>query len=359
MVKSLYITGTGFCGKTIIVYGLIKKFLSEGLKVSYFKPISVARRRLSTGKFVDTDVVALREVLKIDEPEDVISPMVITERYLELRDKADEIKKKIEFCYQKISSGKDLVIIESYDYPETLLSINCSVPELAKTFDSKIILVTSCKNETIDKVVDKVLLYKCFIEKYGCELDGVILNVIPLPYLERVKGYIVPLLENSGIRVLGLITEKPKLIAPTVRDIVEALNGEVLEGEEYLDNIVEDILIGAMSPEAAIRWFRRVSNAAIVTGGDRTDLIIQAIETKPSAIILTGNLYPTIGALIRAREKGIPIVLVPYDTYTTIEKLREVQRIVTPESLRIKEKEILETVEKDIKWKEILEILKS
>lgn len=356
MVKSIYITGIGSCGKTVIAYGLLMKFRNEGLRVSYFKPISVARRRLPSGKFVDTDVLAIRETLNLKESVETISPIVLSERYLELKSKIEQVKVKVEQSFQRISSGSDVVVIEGYTYPEVLSTIGYSVPELAKKFDSKVVFIVNCKIEDpIDTLVDKVSLYKCFLEKFGVKLHGVILNAIPLPYVERVKGFLAPSIEELGIKVLGLVGERPKLLAPTVRDIVEALNAEVLEGEEYLNNFVEDILVGAMSPEAAIRWFRRVANAAIVTGGDRTDLIIQAIETKPSVIILTGNLYPAVGVLIRAREANVPILLVPYDTYTTIERLREVQKIITPESLKLREKEIVNVVEKDIAWREILD----
>ena len=361
MAKSIYITGIGCCGKTVIAYGLLRKFKNKGLRVSYFKPISIARRRLPSGKFVDTDVLALKETLSLKEPIETISPVVLSERYLELESKAEQIKMKIEQSFQQISNGSDVVIIESYTYPEVLSTIGCSVPELARKFNSKVIFVVNCKTEDpIDMLVDRVSLYKCFLEKFGVQLHGVILNAIPLPYIERVKGFLAPSIKELGIKILGLVGERPKLVAPTVRDIVEALGAEVLEGEEYLDNFVEDILIGAMSPEAAIRWFRRATNAAIVTGGDRTDLIIQAIETKPSVVILTGNLYPAIGVLIRAKEAKVPILLVPYDTYTTVEKLREVQRIITSESLKLREKEIVDVIEKDVAWKEILdEIIES
>lgn len=355
MVKSVYVTGIGCCGKTVITYGLLRKFKSKGFKVSYFKPVSIARRKLPSGKLVDTDVLAIKESLRLKEPIEVISPIVLSERYLELKDKAGQVKMKIEYSFRQLSKDNDVVVIESYTYPEVLSTIGCSVPELAKMFNSKVILIVNCKVEDpIDMLVDKISLYKCFLEKFEVKLHGVILNTIPLPYVERVKGFLVPSIKELGIKILGLISEKPRLIAPMVRDIAEALGAEVLEGEEYLSNFVEDILIGAMSPEAAIRWFRRATNAAIVTGGDRTDLIIQAIETKPSVVILTGNLYPAVGVLIRAREAKVPILLVPYDTYTTVEKLREAQRIVTPESLKLRGKDILDVIEKDVKWEEIL-----
>ncbi len=356
MAKSIYITGMGFCGKTVLSYGLIKKFLNEGIKATYFKPISIARKRLPSGKYVDTDVIALREALNLSEPIELLSPITISDRYLELRNRAKDVRTMIEDAFKKISEGKDVVVIESPGMPELLSAIDCSVPSLAKSFGSKVVFVVNCKSLTsIDSIIDKVLLYEDYMEKHGYKIHGVIFNSVPIPYLERVREFIVPSIEEIGIKSYGIITEKVSLIAPTVKDIAEALGAEVLEGHNNLNNIVEDILVGAMSPESAMRWFRRAVNAAIVTGGDRTDLIMVALETKPSVVILTGNLYPSIRVLIKAREMGIPILLVPYDTYTTITRLEEAQSIVTPESLKRREKDILSVIEKEVMWKELIE----
>ena len=105
MAKSIYITGIGCCGKTVIAYGLLRKFKEEGLRVSYFKPISIARRKLPSGGFIDTDVIALRETLNLKETVETISPIVLSERYLELESKAEQIKVKIEQNFQKISKN--------------------------------------------------------------------------------------------------------------------------------------------------------------------------------------------------------------------------------------------------------------
>lgn len=353
MKTTIYVIGER--GKTLLIYGLLRRFSLEGFKVAYFKPISMARTRLASGKYVDTDVIAIRDALELENAIEHISPVVISRSYLELGERIEDVKKSILESFKKVSEGKDIVIVEGYTPVEALTSINCSVIEIAKMLNAKIILVIDCRSRAvIDEIIDRAILYKCFIERLGGELYGVILNTVPIIYAERVKSLIIPYLEKFGIKVLGVIEERPRLVALTVKDIVEALNAEVLEGKDKLNSIVEDILVGAMSPEAALRWFRRAVNAAIVTGGDRTDLIMQALETKPSAIILTGNLYPSMGVLIKAKETGTPILLVPYDTFTTIEKLKEMQGIVTADSLKTRDKDLITIIEKEIKWKELL-----
>lgn len=354
MVKTIFIFGER--GKTILIYGLLRKFSYEGLKVGYFKPIAKARYRLPSMKYVDPDVISIKDALGLSDSVEHIGPIVITRNILDLGEDLDEVKKRIIDSFNKIREGKDVVIAEGYPTPEAMLSIGLALPELIKILNAKPIFVANVRDkDVVDEVVDKVLLYKCFFEHLGASLDGVILNNVPIYYFERVEDRVAPMLKNLGLKVYGIVSEKPKLLAPTVRDIIEVLNAEVLEGRDKLNNIVEDIVVGAMSTAGALRWLRRAVNAAVITGGDRTDYIIASLESRPSVVILTGNYYPDIGVLIKAKEVGVPLLLVPYDTYTTIEKLREVQTIVTADSLRSKEGEILNTISKEVEWKKILE----
>lgn len=354
MAKSVFIIGER--GKTVFIYGLLKRFSQEGMKIGYFKPIARARYRLPSMKYVDPDVIAIKDALNIDQPVDIINPIAITRSIIELKRDVDNIKKLIVDSYNKISEEKDIVIIEGYPTTEVMSSIGLGAPDIAKLLNAKTIYITTLKDrDIVDEVVDRIYLYKRFFEYHGISLDGVIFNNVPVYYIERVNDVLVPAIEEMNLKVYGVITEKPRLLAPTVRDIVEALNAEVLENKDKLDNIVEDIVVGAMAPTAALKWFRRAVNAAIITGGDRTDLIIAALETKPSVIILTGNLYPDVGVLIKAKETNVPLLLVPYDTYTTVEKLNEVRSIVTADSLKAKERDLITTIDKEVQWKKLLE----
>jgi len=354
MVKTIFVVGGK--GKTILIYGLLRKFMSEGLKVGYFKPISKARYKLpSMMYYVDPDVITMKHALNLEDKLEDINPITITKNILDLKDNVELLKKRVEEAYNRVADGRDIILVESYPSLEVMTSIGIPIPQLVKMFNAKILFVLCAKDkDVIDEIVDTIILYNCYFEHYGVKIDGVVINNVPIYYSERVEDVIVPEIEKLGFKVYGVIREKVRLTAPTVSDIVEALSAEVLENKDRLNNIVEDILIGAMTPTAALRWFRRAVNAAIVTGGDRTDLIITALETRPSVVILTGNLYPDIGVLIKARETGTPILLVPYDTYTTVEKLKEVQSIVTASSLKIKEVEILETIEKEVRWRELI-----
>ncbi len=74
-----------------------------------------------------------------------------------------------------------------------------------------------------------------------------------------------------------------------------------------------------MNVNAAMEYFRNRSNMAVVTGGDRADIQMAALETSTQCLILTGRLPPQPFILSRAEELEIPVLSVDLDTLTTVE----------------------------------------
>jgi BioD-like phosphotransacetylase family protein len=177
-----------------------------------------------------------------------------------------------------------------------------------------------------DYALDRLLLVNSFIRDSGLDLVGTVLNNIPKQLLDKVKGVCAPLMEERGFRVLGSIPARTELTAPTVQELWDILGGELLVGHEELSRPVEDVVIGAMTQESALSYFRRSVNKAVITGGDRSDVALAALATSTSVLILTGGLYPDVKVLACASEKGVPVLLVPGDTYATIERLHLVAR---------------------------------
>jgi BioD-like phosphotransacetylase family protein len=106
-----------------------------------------------------------------------------------------------------------------------------------------------------------------------------------------------------------------------IAEIAEALDGTVLSAPDQLDSAVESFMVGAMGQEKALRFFRRKANKAVITGGDRADVQLAALETSTRTIILTGNMPPSRTVLARAEELGVPMILVDTDTLTAVERL--------------------------------------
>jgi hypothetical protein len=100
--------------------------------------------------------------------------------------------------------------------------------------------------------------------------------------------------------------------------------------------LVETFTVGAMTAEAALSRFRRYQNKAVITGGDRTDIQLAALETSTVVLILTGNLHPSPLIIQQAEMLNVPILLVKENTMETVDCIERVHgktRLGQPEKL--------------------------
>ena len=67
-----------------------------------------------------------------------------------------------------------------------------------------------------------------------------------------------------------------------------------------------------------------VASKGIITGGDRPDIQLAALETDTRCLILTGNLYPNDIIIARAEERNVPIMVVPRDTLTVVQQVEDI-----------------------------------
>lgn len=352
MVYSIYVTGTRFSGKTALCLGLMQKFSELGFRVGYFKPIGVGLKEVK-GKPLDPDVYLMREILGLRESPEVITPITLGRRYLDEVENCGELEHRVMEAYEEVSGDKDILLIEAPPDPELLICCGLDVPSLAERFKARIIFSV---RGVEDEVAERIILYKEFFKFRGVELLGAILNFVPLQQLERMRGVVSPILKRCGVEILGVVPDKRELTMNTVEELRDILEAEVLAGKDRMDRLVDGYLVGAMTPESALTWLRRSVGCAFITGGDRTDLILTALETMPSVIILTGNIYPSVSVLTAAEEKGIPILLVPYDTYTTVMKLEHLDGRITPSPTSKRKIQLIhEMIDEYVDWRSILE----
>ena len=112
-------------------------------------------------------------------------------------------------------------------------------------------------------------------------------------------------LEGRGIPVLGALPPDDLLGAITVRELAEHLPAKLLCCEKALDQLVVHFVIGAMGVASAAKYFRQLPDKAVITGGDRADIQLAALQTATRAVVLTGNIYPSTPIVNRAQQLGI------------------------------------------------------
>jgi len=352
-MKSLYLLGTDpGCGKTALAVGLAQKLRDGGFSVGYFKPVG----SVPTGyRRVDEDASLMATLLTMGIPPERLTLVSSGPYYMTRYEDPGVLLEEIKEAYRQASEGRDVVLIEGPGTPHLMLTLGLDAVSLAGHLGAQAILVSRVEN---DFSVDRTLLFAHYVEGRGVPLLGVVFNNVPRPLLDKTRGVYAPLIERKGVRVLGVLPCRPEISAPTVREFVDVLGGEVLVGEDRLGNLVEEIMIGAMTLESALGYLRRAPRKALITGGDRTDMCMAALETDTAVLVLTGGLFPNVNVLTRAAERGVPVMLVHYDTYTTVQKLQEVARKIKPEDVEALSL-CRQLVDEGIAWQAILGALRT
>lgn len=339
-------------GKSTLAISLAQLAMEEGMRVGYFKPISVDCVPSPRGELMDEDAETMKTILGLEAGTEVCPLKLSGELFLEHYRNKDpsRLKESILKSYRVASAGKSLMLIEGPHTLSTGSFLGCQVPRLAPLLNAELFLVLRYKN---DLVVDEALHARDYCEHWKTPVSGVILNRVELDKVRNAREVVKPMLEKEDLKVLGVLPEDRVLSSLTVREVYEAIGGELIAGKGGFDNPVETVLVGAMTPESAIKYFRRIRNELIVTGGDRTDIVLAALEAGASAVILTGNLRPSVKVLPRADELRVPMIVVPQDTYTILQQIQKIVGKVKPQDkTRIAAAKRL--VRENADWKAIL-----
>ncbi len=335
-MKAIYVTSVEpYSGKTAVCLALGKRLQSEGHTVGYLKPLSTQPWRTPDGKIADQDAAFVQSVLGLDSALEEIAPVIITSESLRRRlqetaptDLLDVVRRSAAAA----GEGKDILLLEGGASLREGYAVGLSNLRVAKELGAPAVVLAQYRGEM--EVVDDALTAKF---RLGDQLLGVILNHIPdAAGQEFVDDFARPFLERNGVKVLGTLPRAPRLLALTIGEMIDLLDAEVLTATVDREALVETFTLGAMTAEAALARFRRQQEKAVITGGDRTDIQLAALETSTKVLILTGNLRPSPIVVQHAESIGVPILLVSGNTMSTVETIEGVHgktRLGQPEKL--------------------------
>lgn len=318
-MKSLYITSIEkYSGKTALCLALGKIYQERGLTVGYLKPFSLRPWRIGD-KIADEDAAFVIDILGIKAKPWEMAPVVVTAEMLR-----DFLTSKEEINYmpqvleaaRSLEERRDLLLLEGGGSLREGFGMNLATPDVAAELGSAIVAVVKfCEDVCL---LDDVLAAKFRLPN---SLSGVVINRVPQHELGFVNNLVVPFLEKREVPVLGVLPDDDALAALSVGEIVDVLNAEVLTSCYDEEALVEALMVGAMTEDSALRRFRKQPNKAVITGGDRTDIQLAAMETSTTCLILTGNLHPSNLIIKQAENMQVPILLVPGNTMETVEAL--------------------------------------
>ena len=303
-----------FSGKSAVVLGLARQLGREGVSVLFGKPLATSAADFPMNpevRFVGTTLglsdEQLLPSLRVLEPATAQARLLAAD--LEAGDVLDDLRSRIA------AEAERLVLLEAAGTLSEGLLFGLSLAQLARELDAQVLLVQPW---TDSRSVEPLLEAR---QQLGDRLAGVVLNGVAPEGLATLRAEVEPALERLGFPVLGVMPRSPLLRSVTVEELVRRLDARVLCCQDRLDLLVETISIGAMNVNSAMEFFRRRRNMAVVTGADRTDIQLAALEASTQCLILTGVGDPLPQLISRAEELEVPVLKVDHDTLTTVETI--------------------------------------
>ncbi len=313
-----------FSGKSAVVLGLGRQLTRQGVPLAFGKPLATCMDDpLDTfpdaapgNPFLDPDVRFIGGTLGLAQEHlipslHVLEPAAAQERLL-----AGDLTpgEGLAALQQRIRDDADrLVLLEAAGSLSEGLLYGLGLVQLAQALQAPVVMVHPWNDS---RSVDALLEAR---RQLGDLLAGVVLNAVPPEVVPTVREVVEPALERLGIPVLGVMPRSPLLRSVTVEELARRLGATLLCCQDGLDLLVETLSIGAMNVNSAMEFFRKRRNMAVVTGADRTDIQLAALEASTQCLILTGAGDPLPQLISRAEELEVPVLKVDHDTLTTVE----------------------------------------
>ncbi len=135
--------------------------------------------------------------------------------------------------------------------------------------------------------------------------------------------YFLPELIYSGEILKGV----SEMVKPKLKTAVKtAKGGKVVAGPAHSSTLIENVMLGAMTPDPGPLYFGQRANKAVVLKSERPDLQIAAMQTSTACLVLAGKSAPIPAVLARAADTRVPVVTVADDVPTVVSRLETALR---------------------------------
>ena len=314
-------------GKTTASLGLIAALQQHFPRVGYIKPVGQRFVAIEEQK-IDEDTVLMDSVYRMNTPLVDMSPIAVepdfTRKYLESANN-DSLVRRIKKAFDRVAWEKDFVLCEGSGHAGVGSVFDLSNAQVARILGAKVVIVTK---GGIGRPIDEVSVNQALFEKEGVEIIGVILNKVLGQKVDYVTDFARRGLKRKGLELLGVIPHQRALSNPTMESIRDELNAELLNENADLRSLVDDVVVGAMSVQNAMNFFRR--GVLLITPGDREDIVLAACANPVGSdggsmvgIILTDNLRPGPNVLEVIRSMQIPVLLAAQNSYQVASRVHD------------------------------------
>lgn len=337
MTNAIYLTTSEpYSGKSLVSLGITELLLRRTQKVGIFRPVI----EMPPDKGRDKNIDLLLTYFDLDlEYESTYAFYRHEADTLIAQGKFDEMLDTIIEKYKALEAQCDFLLCIGSDFEEGGSAVEVNVnAEIAHNLGSPVLLVISGASQRVDEISNEVKITSEAFRENGCQILGVIVNRTAPEIVEPLLAAIGKELPDSHA-VLSVIPAHKMLSSPTLREIAEGINAQVLYGGDQLENLAYNNLVIAMNIANYLPLLR--PDSLLITPGDRNDVLISALQAHQSTnyprvagLLLTGGLKPpkSVDRLLTGLTDIVPILSVDEDTYETAVRIGKVRSYITAEA---------------------------
>ncbi|MBD8061548.1 phosphate acetyltransferase [Oceanitalea stevensii] len=312
MARSIYIASPeGDTGKSTIALGLVDLFVRRVERVGIFRPV------VHAGEEPDN----VLELLLSHDGVDLAYEDCVGVTYDDVHADETAALTRIVERFHAVEQRSDIVVIVGSDYTDVAgpaeLSFN---GRAAANLGAPVLLTVSALGRTTEEIQQVVDIAAAELRSDHATVAAVAVNRCETERIEEVRAAVAV----ADVPV-WTFPEIPLLSAATIADLVEALGGTVIAGDEdLLTREAESILVCGMNVEHILE--RLKDGQLAIAASDRSEVLItlaaaHASQNFPSlaGIVLNGGYEPNaeVRTLVEGLGRSLPIVTTEHNTYET------------------------------------------
>ncbi|WOF24055.1 phosphate acetyltransferase [Microbacterium betulae] len=327
MARSIYITSAeGHSGKSTIALGVLDALSRATPRVGVFRPIarSADERDYVLEMLLDHDGV------------DLAYEECVAVTYDDVRSDPDAALAAIVARYKAVEAKCDAVVVLGSDYTDVgspaELAYNARI---AANLGTPVLLVLGGRaqqgrNEQLGtteartpaEVAQIAALAAPELARERAELLAIVVNRAADDRRADVISAVAAVTPSSPV---WAIPEDRMLVAPSMGDVLHAVDGRLVKGDEQLlTREALGVVVAGMSMENVLP--RLADGACLIVPGDRSEVLLAALLANASGtfpslagIILNGpfEVPESVSRLLDGLDSHLPIIRADGDTYAT------------------------------------------
>ena len=337
MTDALYIaTIDRYSGKSLVSLGVTELLLRKTNRVGIFRPVIGTQTDGERDKNID---LLLRHFDLHQDYEDTYGMPMREAEELIGQERYDQVLDRIIARYKALEECCDFILCIGSDLVSATAALEFDFnADVAKNLGAPVLLVGSGVDRDVAGIVSTAHTTVNAYQARGAQVLGMVVNRVAMDHLEELRGALKEELEDEDV-IVAAIPAHEVLASPTMKEVAEQLSGEILFGGEHLDTLAHDYLVIAMRLDNYLG--RLTENALLITPGDRSDVILSALQAhqsnrypKVAGIVLSGGIKPApaISRLLEGLAIPVPILSVPTDTFGTATRASSLRSYITADN---------------------------